>query len=611
MRESGRNLNPRVNEGGQVGLPRGVGGYGQAQWTGTRQQNLIGFAGSAANAGDRLTQLRFMVSELMGPEAKALAELRKATTPEEAAVAFDRNYLRSGIKALPERKANARQVFKELSGDGGQGSELQGFAQSLEQINQQRQSAEDLLKTEQNRLRVLEASDPLQRQVTEALIKQSDIQDEYARKLAESRSPEERRALELARENALRVSSIELERSLTEATKAATDPLNEAIKSAADKLAFEREYGELIAQGVNPELARQFVELDRIAVKSKENLELQIQMLEAKAAELPVTSEIRKELEQQIELRKQQLRLIPGATGQAKNDIVQTGRTQADPRRKIGERIGQLKNEVKELVSLDQLAITSADNIGNAFGSAFRDLITGAATAQEALAGFFQDVATNFVEMAAEIIAKQMTMIILQTILKALGAIAGGGGGSSLNIADMQKYSMEGPISAGMFTGFANGGAFTNSIVSSPTLFKFADGGAMKTGLMGEAGPEAIMPLRRGPDGRLGVDASGLAVPFQRPTATADGAELAVPFQRTAAGLQVPFMKDAAAAESAAAGGPATIDVRFETVRIGDLDVVTREEAQRIGRESAERGAELAHKRYRNNPSARRAVGMA
>lgn len=52
---------------------------------------------------------------------------------------------------------------------------------------------------------------------------------------------------------------------------------------------------------------------------------------------------------------------------------------------------------------------------------------------------------------------------------------------------------------------FAKGGSFTNSIVDSPTLFKFAKG----TGMMGEAGPEAIMPLRRGPDGSLGVESHG------------------------------------------------------------------------------------------------------
>lgn len=48
---------------------------------------------------------------------------------------------------------------------------------------------------------------------------------------------------------------------------------------------------------------------------------------------------------------------------------------------------------------------------------------------------------------------------------------------------------------------------YANTIVSSPTLFKFAQGGAF--GLMGEAGEEAIMPLKRGPGGRLGVEASG------------------------------------------------------------------------------------------------------
>ena len=50
---------------------------------------------------------------------------------------------------------------------------------------------------------------------------------------------------------------------------------------------------------------------------------------------------------------------------------------------------------------------------------------------------------------------------------------------------------------------FAKGGAFTNGIYSDPTLFKFAKGGAF--GMMGEAGPEAVMPLKRGPDGSLGV----------------------------------------------------------------------------------------------------------
>lgn len=59
---------------------------------------------------------------------------------------------------------------------------------------------------------------------------------------------------------------------------------------------------------------------------------------------------------------------------------------------------------------------------------------------------------------------------------------------------------------------FANGGAFTNKIFSSPTMFKFANGGGFNLGVMGEAGPEAIMPLKRDSSGRLGVSVNGGSV---------------------------------------------------------------------------------------------------
>tara|TARA_B110000093_G_scaffold142590_1_gene153720 strand:+ start:4822 stop:7188 length:2367 start_codon:yes stop_codon:yes gene_type:complete len=66
------------------------------------------------------------------------------------------------------------------------------------------------------------------------------------------------------------------------------------------------------------------------------------------------------------------------------------------------------------------------------------------------------------------------------------------------------------------FFGFADGGAFdggsqiqayaNGGVVSSPTTFPMTGG---KTGLMGEAGPEAIMPLKRGSNGKLGVQMEG------------------------------------------------------------------------------------------------------
>jgi hypothetical protein len=71
----------------------------------------------------------------------------------------------------------------------------------------------------------------------------------------------------------------------------------------------------------------------------------------------------------------------------------------------------------------------------------------------------------------------------------------------------------------------------------------------------------------------------------------------------------VPFLKSGGGGNGTAAAG-AMIDVKFETVRIGEMDFVTRDEAQRMSQESAKQGAALAQKRLANNPTARRAVGL-
>lgn len=71
-------------------------------------------------------------------------------------------------------------------------------------------------------------------------------------------------------------------------------------------------------------------------------------------------------------------------------------------------------------------------------------------------------------------------------------------------------------LGSGAETGFARGGVFrggrvqpfaAGGVVAAPTYFPMAGG----AGLMGEAGPEAILPLGRGPDGRLDVAAGGAA----------------------------------------------------------------------------------------------------
>lgn len=93
-------------------------------------------------------------------------------------------------------------------------------------------------------------------------------------------------------------------------------------------------------------------------------------------------------------------------------------------------------------------------------------------------------------------------------------------------LGDFAKTGNIGGWLGSLFGGvaLAKGGAFVNGVqafasggvVTSPRLFPFAGG----AGLMGEAGPEAIMPLRRGRDGKLGVSSDGGGVTIINNVAT-------------------------------------------------------------------------------------------
>ena len=108
----------------------------------------------------------------------------------------------------------------------------------------------------------------------------------------------------------------------------------------------------------------------------------------------------------------------------------------------------------------------------------------------------------------------QMLMDLIRFELRAqMSALYGGMNGLSGMMTSAAAFFTATPVvpaakgavyDTGLQT-YAKGGMFTNSVVDQPTLFKFAQG----TGLMGEAGPEAIMPLKRDNQGNLGVRGGG------------------------------------------------------------------------------------------------------
>lgn len=172
-------------------------------------------------------------------------------------------------------------------------------------------------------------------------------------------------------------------------------------------------------------------------------------------------------------------------------------------------------------------AIENAQDAGMNFAGSMESALTGAFnSAGDALANFvttgkfnFKDFTISVISDMAKIAAKQAAMGALSSLFSIAGSVASsyfggasGGGGTTTGTSGFSEFGQVTTVQekGGAWSGgtqlFAQGGAFTNSVVSSPTAFGMANG-AM--GIMGEAGEEAILPLTRTRNGDLGVRMTG------------------------------------------------------------------------------------------------------
>lgn len=143
---------------------------------------------------------------------------------------------------------------------------------------------------------------------------------------------------------------------------------------------------------------------------------------------------------------------------------------------RLGQVMGQTGREVSSLTS----------GFGGGLRRAFEGVVFDGVKLSDALKSVAQSMADTVFAVAMRPVQQAMA-----------GALAQGVGGM---LGNALPFADGGAFSRGRVMPFAKGG-----VVSQPTFFPMR--GA--TGLMGEAGPEAIMPLRRGADGRLGVAAAG------------------------------------------------------------------------------------------------------
>ncbi len=125
-------------------------------------------------------------------------------------------------------------------------------------------------------------------------------------------------------------------------------------------------------------------------------------------------------------------------------------------------------------------------DLGATFSSAFEDAIAGGEDFSNVLQGLAQDI--------ERMLARRF---ITDPLMKGLDSLV-------INPLSDWLGGMVANADGGVYSG-AGISAYSGQVVSSPTVFPFAKG----IGLMGEAGPEAILPLSRGSDGKLGVSGGG------------------------------------------------------------------------------------------------------
>jgi TP901 family phage tail tape measure protein len=172
-------------------------------------------------------------------------------------------------------------------------------------------------------------------------------------------------------------------------------------------------------------------------------------------------------------------------------------------RERLQTEVDAIKLKLAELTDPINLVTTAAAGIGDAFATSFKGIISGSMTAKEALAGFFQSVADQFLEMAAQIIAEWIKLTILNSIL----SLFPGGGGGGLGSSQFKPGS--GPQLVPSLPGAQDySGAFK----------KRAKGGPVSSGQMymvGERGPELFVPGRSGtivPNDKMGGGSTNVVV---------------------------------------------------------------------------------------------------
>jgi lambda family phage tail tape measure protein len=314
-----------------------------------------------------------------------------------------------------------------------------------------------------------------------------DLQEKLRRSIEDTRAAYA--AVGLSAAEAL---SVQRGNELTDATRTTNDLVNNLVdlanKFAAVGVSFDmkptidliNEYGKALAnvadaeynQGLKdllPSLEEYDAKIAEVTRGKTELTELEKLNAQVNLLQLDILAQTNPALAEHVDLLRQRAAALDEAT-----------------KKQFGKQFSQsFEDGIKSMGDL-------AGNLGSSFASAFEGMANQ-------LTEFVTTGKANFRDFAASVLKDISRMIIRYAIFNAVKGILNAFNPAAaaaplVQAANGRVFAQNG------IQPFARGG-----IVDRPTLFPFAKG----TGLMGEAGPEAIIPLKRGRDGKLGVAGGG------------------------------------------------------------------------------------------------------
>ena len=234
----------------------------------------------------------------------------------------------------------------------------------------------------------------------------------------------------------------------------------------------------------------------------------------------------------------------------------------------IANMIQEMQDGLQKFLEPANQIKTAATAIGDAFSTSFKDVITGAKSAQQAIADFFGKIGDALIDYATQAIA-QYVAIGFARLFAGIGNFGTDTTGLSFNGS---------PLSGGKL--FPTGAFAEGGFVTGPTRALIGEGGE----------PEYVIPASkmRGAMGRYAAGARGSSV--------------------------IPTGGDGGETGGTATMGATTIDVRYSVERINNVDYVTADQFQAGMQQAAAQGAAEGQRqtlrRLQQSPSTRRRIGV-